>query len=163
LFYITYNNNRFEIKIKSNDRDEFSDYIDFLQSIFIAWDKTVKVWHYKVERFKEMQLWYERRNIDVSYCDKCFEIYNEYEKTFIPKVKFRRNVELDFSILNEGINLFEFQKKGVEFCLSRSRSFLGDSAGVGKTIQSIFIFSQLYKEGKVNGIFIVVKTGLSYQ
>jgi hypothetical protein len=168
MFFITYNN-RFEIKIKSNDHDEFSDYIDFLKSIYISWDKINKVWFYKVDRFQEMQLWYEKKSIEVLYCDKCYEVYKEHLKTFQSKIQFRRKVELDYLILNpfdsngKELKLFEFQKQGIDFCLSRNRSFLSDSAGIGKTIQSIFTFTQLYKEGKVNGIFIVVKTGLSYQ
>jgi ATP-dependent DNA helicase len=34
--------------------------------------------------------------------------------------------------------------------------------GLGKSIMSIFTFSQLYKEGKIDSIFLVSKNGLSY-
>lgn len=43
-------------------------------------------------------------------------------------------------------NLYEFQKKGVEFGLSRfGRVLLGDEMGVGKTIQALAI-CYIYKQ-----------------
>ncbi len=163
MLFIDYQNNRFEIKIKTNDSDDFSDFTNFCKSIFIGYDDKYRVRHFKVQRFLEVKLWFEKLNYQVVYTDKCFEVYNQYITQFIPEIKFNRNIKLDYSILNDGVNLFEFQKVGIEFLLSKSRAFIADDAGLGKTVQAIFAFSQLYKEGKVNGVFIVVKTGLSYQ
>ena len=163
MLFVDFKNNRFEIRIKTSDPDEFSDHISFFKLLFLTFDYPAKVYHFKVNRFLELKLLFEKKGWEVKYTDQCLTVYDEYFKSFKPSIKYNRNTELDYSILNEGVKLFDFQKQGIEFILSRTRCGEADDAGLGKTIEAVFAFSQLYKQGKIKGIFIIVKTGLSYQ
>lgn len=163
MLYIDYIDNKCNVIIKTKDKDEYQDYIDFFKDIYISFDHEKKYYYYKIEKFLEMQLWYEKKNYKVVYSELALNKYKQYsDNYFIPEIKFNRRVNLDYSILNENVKLYNFQKEGVEWLLNRSRNYLCDAPGIGKTIQSIFTFSQLYKEQKINAILLVVKTGLCY-
>lgn len=163
MLYIEYLNNKCIINIRVKDIDDKQTYIDFFQSLHLTWDKILKKYYYKIDKFLEMQLWFEKKSIQVVYTDELLKKYKEYSSNYYkPEIKFFRNIKLDYSILNENIKLYDFQIEGIEWMLSRTREYLSDDAGLGKTIQSIFTFSQLYKEQKINAVLLVVKNGLCY-
>lgn len=164
MLNIYYNNqlNRFDIKIIYDEVDIFEEYQEVFSQAYIQWDKVNRVRYFNVDRFNEMSLWFDKKGVSVSYDPSCKEIYNLYLSSFKPDIIYNRNVILDYSILNPGQELLPFQKEGVEWILSKNKNYLADEPGLGKTLQAIFSFSQLYKEGKIDFIFIVVKTGLSY-
>ena len=82
--------------------------------------------------------------------------------SYIPEQKYFRRNEFDTSILNPEFILKNYQNKGLEFTLSRSRSLISDDPGLGKTAQAICTFADWYKKGSVDKIFIVVRSGLPY-
>jgi len=163
LLLLTYENDRVEIKINTNDSEEFYDYVEFFKSIFISYDSKKKTSFFKIDRFYEIQEWFKRKNYAVQCSELVLLKYAEFAKSFTPEIKYNRKASINYSILNPNIELYEFQKQGIEFLLGKSRAYLADDAGLGKTVQAIATFAQLYKEEKIDGIFIVVKTGLSYQ
>jgi SNF2 family DNA or RNA helicase len=49
--------------------------------------------------------------------------------------KLTQNIQLDYNLLN--VKLFDYQKEGVEFAVSRKASIIADEMGLGKTVQAI--------------------------
>ena len=150
------------IHIDKFDNDTFETYVSFLKSIYISWDKNICFWKVPYNRIDEVLMWFEKRDYDYMLTSLAKEKFDEFKKNnFLPETKFYRNVDVDFSVL-KNCTLFDYQKVGVKWLLQRSRAYLADDAGLGKTIQCVAVISQLYKENKIDSAFIVVRNGLAY-
>ncbi len=150
------------IHIDKFDNDTFETYVSFLKSIYISWDKNICFWKVPYNRIDEVLMWFEKKDYDYMLTSLAKEKFDEFKKNnFLPETKFYRNVDVDFSVL-KNCTLFDYQKVGVKWLLQRSRAYLADDAGLGKTIQCIAVISQLYKENKIDSAFIVVRNGLTY-
>lgn len=67
------------------------------------------------------------------------EVYNKVEKIYGQDmlVQISKSVTLDFSKLN--VELFPYQKKGVEFATFKEGAIIADEMGLGKTLQAIAV------------------------
>lgn len=67
------------------------------------------------------------------------EVYNKVEKIYGQDmlVQISKSVTLDFSMLN--VELFPYQKKGVEFATFKEGAIIADEMGLGKTLQAIAV------------------------
>lgn len=61
------------------------------------------------------------------------------------------------------VNLYPYQRKGVEFAFRAGRTLIADDMGLGKTIQAIGSAVSLKKYGFVSDVWIVCPTSLKYQ
>ena len=162
MLIVDYSNNRFGITI--NSFDNFDENLNFLRSLYLSYDPNTREWTFGVNRIDEILLWLEKNNIDgyrlTPAAQEMFESFKEYNNK--SELKYFRSATLDKSILTPGTTLYKFQEEGINWLLKRNKSYVADDAGLGKSIESICTFSQWYKEGKIDAIFIVVRTGLSY-
>lgn len=53
--------------------------------------------------------------------------------------------------LQQGFDLFRFQKVGINFAATAGRAIIGDEMGLGKTVQLIKIVEEMEKRGKIKG------------
>lgn len=81
--------------------------------------------------------------------------------------RIRRNLIADSnSNLCDGllkVNLYPYQKQGVEFAFRSGRTLIADDMGLGKTIQAIGTAVLLKKYGFVDDVWILCPTSLKYQ
>jgi len=61
------------------------------------------------------------------------------------------------------INLYDYQKTGVQFLVNAGRSLLADDMGLGKTVQAIAAAEFYKKYYKIGRVIIVCPTSLKYQ
>ncbi len=157
------NDNRFEIKINIdyNGREDFIDAVNFLKQYYISFDDDKKVFYFQSKRADEIYLWMTRHKKDIFYDDSCIKKFEDIQNSFSPELEIYRPT-LDLSILNPEYTPFNFQLQGSRFFLGQNRAYLTDSPGLGKTFQAILTFSILYKQGKIDSIFIIVRSGISY-
>lgn len=132
--------------------------------LYFKYDKDSECHVFKRESFLEFLHWCDYFKWEIQYKNRgVFEEAKKLETGLYKRETiFNRGVKLDESILTETTRLYDFQKECVNFFLSRTRWYNMCDMGLGKSIMSIFTFSQLYKEGKIDSIFLVSKNGLSY-
>lgn len=165
MYLISYKDNQFYIEIKMEtlvDHDEYQSSVDYLKWLYIAFNNTSKRWKIPSERTQEIILWFDRDKKDYSISNDCAEKFIEIQSQYKREVEFYRNRVFDKNILNEGVELKKFQEQYINWRLQRSAWIDAHDAGCGKTIQEICVFSQLYKDGLIDGIIILVPIGLSY-
>ena len=59
--------------------------------------------------------------------------------------------------------LFQYQKEGICFAVSKGRCIIADDMGLGKTIQAIGAAELLRRETGISSVFIICPTSLKYQ
>lgn len=86
------------------------------------------------------------REISIPFCDPCMNFPDQFAQfSYIDEIQSEQFAlhNLPQSLMT---NLYDFQKKGVEYAVKRfGRVLLGDEMGIGKTIQAIAIM-QLYRQ-----------------
>jgi hypothetical protein len=161
MYYIDYNNNQYLVSFNKKE----IDYIDanyFLNSIHIYYDKKNKKHTFNQDKILDTIALLDYYQEEYLLSNSAKEAFENKVKSYIPKQKYFRNVKFDESLLNPNIELFNFQKEGLNFTLSRSRSYVADDPGLGKTITAICTFTQWFADNKIDKLIIIVKTGLSY-
>jgi hypothetical protein len=165
LYLITYRDNQFYIEIKTEsliDHDDYQSEVDYLKWLYIAFNDTSKRWKISEDRIQEIILWFERDRKKYEISSLCAEKFIEMQNQYKREVEFYRNRVFDKSILKENVIPFNYQITAIEKRLSLSRFLDSFDAGLGKTFINICVFSQLYKENKIDGIIIIVPIGLSF-
>lgn len=76
-------------------------------------------------------------------------------------VKFFRNEVFIKNLIKE-VELFNYQLEDINWALKRSKFFNASDPGVGKTLISIAVATQLKYKNKIDSIFVIVKNNLSY-
>jgi hypothetical protein len=132
------------------DKEDFQIINTQLKSIYLFYDKNLKGW--KIPKNKE--------EVVAKFVEKVTKREVLYDSNLSKKkvekeTEFKRSAVFDESILN--VKLYDYQKEDVLWSLKRNRGFIASDPGVGKTIESISIFSQLWKEEKIDGVFLLVK------
>ena len=167
MYIIDCINNNFTIDIKitdTEDKGNFQDSVDYLKYHFLYFSSDIKRWKIPINRIDEILTWFDRHNKKYKITD---DALNHLEKVLNRKkeVKFFNDKKFDFSVLKEDKRdkLLEFQKEEILWRLQRNRYLDALDVGLGKTIINTCVFSQLYKEGKIDGILILCPLGLEYQ
>jgi SNF2 family DNA or RNA helicase len=154
--------NKFGIKI--NSFENFQENLNFLKSLYLSYEPSTKEWTFGLSRYDEILLWLEKNNVDgytlTHEAKRAINNLTECDRK--NNITYFRSAIFDKSILTKNTTLYKFQEEGINWLLKRSKSYLADDAGLGKTIQSICSFSQWYKENKIDAVFIVVRSGLAY-
>lgn len=168
MYVIDYSskNDRFEITFDFGGAysDDFFKYVNFLKTLFIDFDYKTKIWSFKENRAHEIYSWLQlEEELEKHYTDACIEKFKNIQNQYVEELSTFQIDSIDYNpLLNKEYNLFEYQKEGIEFLLSRNRAYLTDSPGTGKTVQSIMTFSYLYYQKKIDSILLIVRTGLTY-
>lgn len=166
MFIIDFNaiKKRFELSITDCiDRDEFMDNMNYLKTYYFPFDYDNKIHHCDFKHFEEYLLWFERDGKQFQVTDLAKEVFQKYKEIYYKReVTFFRNRLFDNSILNKDVVLKKFQEVGINWRLQRNAYIDAFDTGTGKTISNICVFSYLYKNNIIDGIIILVPTGLSY-
>jgi len=160
LYVIDYlEKDKFGITLQDED---FMDAQIFLEGYNLYYNEKFKSVVFSKKIILDVISIFEYDNVQYVLSEIALEKVKEFYATFKPEQKYFRNVKFDDSILHSDFKLKEYQKDCLKFTLSRSRSYIADDPGIGKTSESICTFSQWYKDGKVEKIFIVTRPGISY-
>ena len=141
---------------------DFDEALIQLRDLKIYWDAKLRKNSFPLNKAMDIFALFNYYEIEHSITTEALNKFKDIFESFKPEQEYYRKVSLDESILQDHIKLFDYQKEGVNFFLSRKRAYCADDAGLGKTLQAIFTFSQLYKENKVDKIFIINRPGISY-
>lgn len=166
MFIVNYSDPHFYVfrDLQSYSIGDFDDFKILSSVLYFKYEPDLNCYVFNRESFLEFTLWCDKFKWGIQYQNR--SVFSEAKKLetslYSRETKFFRNEDLDLSILTDNTKLFDYQIEGIKFFLSRSRWYNMDDMGLGKTIQTIFTVSQLYKSGKIDGIFLVTKNGLSY-
>lgn len=149
-FYATFNT-------KNHSWLDFEDIILVFKTLRLKYTSVGQKWGIPFSKVHEVLSWFRYFKWDY-YLDPKAEF--ELDKFFPNETFYSRGVVLNPDLLTT--ELKEFQKVGVKYFLTRNVGFNADDPGLGKTIQAIGTFAQLYDEGKIDGIFLIVQNGLLY-
>jgi len=158
MFYITETERAYILKIdRYIDEDEFKEFSSMFKSVYLFYSHPDKGW--KITKSKGWET--------IQYLSKRFGINIDLKGIEVPKFAnepqetvFSRSS--DWNPENIKVDLFEYQKEDVAWALKRSRGYIASDPGVGKTIESISIFSNLYATEKIDSVIILVKNNLTY-
>jgi superfamily II DNA or RNA helicase len=161
MYIIDYNEdiNKYFIKFFNVD---FFDAVEELKRYYIYYNKIHKLTIIDNKRILDIIEEFNYDKIEYEVTEKASYQINLFIESFKSEQEYFRRVVFDKNILKPNIILKQYQEYCLQYTLSRKRSFIADEAGLGKTLEAICTFSQWYKNGKVDKIFIVVRTGLSY-
>jgi len=165
VFLIEYNEttDKFNLFFQDISREDFEYHVNLLKSLYMTFSKTNRVWEYDVKRADEFQLWFNKHNIETTYSQKAIDKVNEIKQSYRQsELVIDRHIKFDESILTPDTKLFEFQKEDIKYCLYRNRVWNCNDAGLGKSLESIFYFTTLYIQNKIDKILIVPPIGMSY-
>jgi hypothetical protein len=165
VFVIDYNEktDKFNLFFKDIPNENFEHYVNLLKSWYMKWSVSDRVWEYDIKRADEFQLWFNKNNIETTYSQKALDKINEIKQSYRhSELVIDRNITLDESILTPDTKLFEFQKEDIKYCLYRNRVWNCNAPGLGKSLESIFYFTTLYVQNKIDKILIIPPIGMSY-
>ena len=136
------------------DKEDFQNISLELKKIYLFYDPKSFGWKIPSGREYEISLYLHKK--------LKLPVYDENNFSFkVPsETKFSRVANFDESCLK--VKLYDYQKEDVIWGLKRSRAFIASDPGVGKTIESISIFSQLKKDDKIDGVLLLVKNNMTY-
>jgi hypothetical protein len=138
----------------------FLDYEDYyeintqLRRLYLFWNKEAKGWKVPKGKEGEVALYLEKK-LNIPSLSKV-----EFTENVEPETEFNRSYVFKEDSLK--VTLYDYQKEDVNWALKRTRGFIASDPGVGKTIESISIISQLKRDGKIDGVFLLVKNNLTY-
>lgn len=158
MFYIEEKDRYYILKTDRYLGEDFNEYNRDLKSLYIFYDKKFEGWKIPKRSFEETYHYLIKKfNLDIDLRDVKLSLENS---TIPSETKFKRKV--NFNEENINVKLFNYQIEDVMFGLQRTRVFIASDPGVGKTIESISIVTQLLHENKIDGVFVVVKNSLTY-
>ena len=161
MFLIDYDST-FELTFKkSDDPSEFYDNVNYLKMLWLKWNG--RAWAISVSKIRETLLWFKKDGYDFTLSDSAKLKIEEIKNGYAPETSYFRDRRFDKSVLNEGVCLYPYQEVGVNWLLKRSRAYLADDPGIGKTCQTVAYLSCLYKQNQIDGVLLVVRLGLQYQ
>lgn len=167
MLLIDYNNlkDKFFIKICERlDYEEFNNIITFFKKLFLFYDVKDKNWYLSKDRIDEIELWFKNFNYEYDFTSKAFvEKINFLDKIYARKTETYRNLIFDENVLNKtSFTAYQFQKQGIDWMVKRGNYYCADDAGLGKTFETISVFSKWHKEKIIDSVFLIVRNGLSY-
>lgn len=171
MYYIDFQNNKFNISIRLDeclDPDDYQNFIDYLKTKELYFDYDNKYFKLPTNRVDAIIEWFIRDNkkysLSLEAIEEIEKLQNILYKSDLKIFRNRSYIEEEFKthILKDSVNLFEFQKEDVSWRLKRNNYLDANDAGLGKTITSISVFSYLYYKKYIDSVFIVVPIGLSY-
>lgn len=164
MLFLDYNNGKFEFgfDLKNHSFDDFKEIKDDFSRRYFTYNRETYRWELEKKQIEEILLHLNNNDIDIIYSDRAIEGLEEVQTLYVSTLKLFRGKKIDKSILREGVKLYDFQEKGVNWRIKRNNYLDADDAGLGKTVQNILVFSTCYNNGEVDGIIIVCPSGLGY-
>jgi hypothetical protein len=165
MYIIDFFKDTYYIYIEYNgrvSRDQFNSDVDYLKLRHLFFNDYKEQFTIGRDRIDELILWFEKDHKNYRVSDEALVEIEKLNDVYKAETRFYRNAEIDYSIFNDGVEPFDFQKEGIEWRLSRQNYADFDDAGLGKSFSNISVFSQRYKQNKIDGIIIVCPGGLQY-
>ncbi len=158
--YLYYADTYFQLSVSAEDYSE--DNNTLFKQLYLKFNFSTKTWLIESKKIEEVLLWFEKYNIQYILQDSAKEKLEEIRNSYKREVEIYRGREFDLSILNENINLTQYQIESIEWRLKRNTYLDAWDAGTGKTWMNSYILGWLYKNNFIDGIFIVTPIGLEY-
>lgn len=164
MITIDYNDNlgKFVLKIQTSDSEEFQDIILFCRQNRLHFLEDLKCWAIDYSAIEETLIFLSRTDFIFNQTYACIQELKTIENSYAKETKFFRDLQFDSSVLAPDIKLFNFQIDGISWALKRSRVYIADDPGLGKTLESLCVFATQYKSNLVNSLFLIVRNGLAY-
>lgn len=163
MINIISSSNKFLIQYDfSSSPEENQEAINLFKKLYLKFNYTTKYWECSEKQIQELLLWIDKFNYEFSISSDAQLLLDSIFKSYTRELEVFRNIEFDYSVLNENQKPFNFQINAINWRLQRSSYLDAFDAGTGKTFINICVFSSLFKKGAIDSIFILVPTGLSY-
>ncbi len=166
MLKIDYNTNKFHISFYSDSPEQFQEYVSFCKFIDLSFSEKTKTWLCPEKRIDEILLWIDRKNYYFTFTNEADKKFQEIQKWWnTPEIQFYRNPKFNKEVIlkKDKLDLLtDFQEEDILYGLSRSSSYNFNSCGLGKTGEAICLFTQRFINNEIDGIFILVKTGITY-
>ena len=142
------------------DREDFIEINSQLKSLYVFYNAKEKGWVVTKNKISDLYDYLTMKlkmEVDISNIELPEKNNTEVK---VLKTTFTRSSKFDDNVLQ--VKLYDYQREDVLWLLKRSRAMIASDPGTGKTIESIAVFSQLKKEGKIDSVFMLVKNNLTY-
>lgn len=145
------------------DREVFDSVIDFFKSLYLSFDSVSKKWIIPTKKIDEICLWFNRVEYAYTLTSNASSQLREMSSTLYSVERIvERNKIFDESVLTSNTTLFDFQKDTVSWLLKRNASLNSTDTGGGKTLETVAVLSHRFKEGSIDGVFVVTPSGTEY-
>jgi hypothetical protein len=118
--------------------EDESEWFEMLQSIYIFWDREVSGWGIPPDRFREIQLWFERHWLAllITTGEAQFEYNRWAAEAYRSELKTFRSMKFNPDLVpkKSDLELYEFQVDGIKSLIKRNRTYLADDAGLAKCL-----------------------------
>lgn len=164
MIVVRHRNNRFEFpfKYRIEDNFEFQEYLNFFKRHWFVYDPINRVWSIDTDQIQEKYLWMEKEGIKFELDNTAISKLEEIEKKYdISEMEYFRGRTFDNTSI-KNVKLYNFQKEDINFSLKRNAFMNCNDAGLGKTIEGISVFSSLFKNNNIDGIFLLVSPHLLF-
>lgn len=136
--------------ISKEQHDFFRDQLIMLK-VFMETERSYLIHHESLRRF-------------VSIFEDSICLTDTIDSILGEEIPFKH----DFPLSKEGfdtlkIDPFPFQKVGINFLASREYGLLGDSMGLGKSLQAIGAAHRLHLQGEVEKVLVICPASIKYQ
>jgi hypothetical protein len=122
------------------------------------------IWELDGKKALELIEWGNHLLFPVNVTEKAQQAINENNWYPIENKLIRPSRTIDWKLIfKDDVILKKVQKEGLEFLIGRTRSYLADDTGLGKTIQAIGTFCYWYLNNYTDGVIILVRDILTYQ
>lgn len=150
----------------------YSVYDENLVSTFRAadlrWDKNRRAWYADLNNFKNTEDFLNSLSGVLSFFPREETLYalhliNAYFSKLSNIIELSRSYDSNFPVpLPQGLELYPYQKAGVEFLVKRKNVLLADSMGLGKTIQVIGYMNCQIKSARAVKSLIICPSSVKY-
>lgn len=121
---IDYHKNNFHIFFSDTkwiEPDDFSEITIFLKSLSLRYNPGTKTWVIPKVRIDEICLWFERHSQEFEFTNRASkEVVNSINELYPRETKTFRSEIFNYFILNDDIELFNFQKVAIDWRLKRN-------------------------------------------
>jgi len=142
--------------------EEFNEIIVTFKQMYFTYNPKTYKWSFPRDRIDEIIQQFEKLKYEYIFTPYSFEIVEEVKASYKRESKFFRFKQFKNIYTPEGIVPYEFQKDAINWVLKRNACLNSMDTGTGKSFITIQVISQLFDEGAIDGLLLILPNGLSY-
>lgn len=141
--------------------DSFDSVIELFKQIYLSYDGSQRCWVATDIKIREVIEWCEKYGITHEMTDDARKVYND-NPYYKRETTFYRGEKFNPACLKPDVKLFTYQASFIDWAVTRSRIYNADDPGLGKTLMTIAPVSHWYMTGRIDGVVLLVRSGLLY-